>query len=125
MIAEFNKRKLMKVKIKRFDKTLVLPAYKTSGAAALDLASREEVKIEAGQVAYLPLNIALQIPKDSFVRLHVDDNNDVIKNNLLELKKTFKHYIFTEEKISKSKISAFISIPKLIANVLFPTPPFC
>jgi dUTP pyrophosphatase len=67
MIAEFNKRKLMKVKIKRFDKTLVLPAYKTSGAAALDLASREEVKIEAGQVAYLPLNIALQIPKDSFV----------------------------------------------------------
>ena len=45
------------------------------------------------------------IPKDSFIRLHVDDNNDVIKNNLLELKKTFKHYIFTEEKISKSKIS--------------------
>jgi dUTP pyrophosphatase len=67
MIAEFNERKLMKVKIKRFDKTLPLPVYKTSGAAALDLASREEMKIEAGQVAYLPLNIALQVPKDSFV----------------------------------------------------------
>jgi dUTP pyrophosphatase len=67
MIAEFNERKLMKVKIKRFDKTLPLPVYKTSGAAALDLASREEMKIEAGQVDYLPLNIALQVPKDSFV----------------------------------------------------------
>lgn len=45
------------------------------------------------------------IPKDSFIRLHVTDENNLIKNNLLELKKTFKHYIFTEEKISKSKIS--------------------
>jgi dUTP pyrophosphatase len=57
----------MKVKIKRFDKTLPLPVYKTSGAAALDLASREEMSIEAGQIAYLPLNIALQVPKDNFV----------------------------------------------------------
>jgi dUTP pyrophosphatase len=57
----------MKVKIKRFDKKLPLPVYKTTGAAALDLASREEVEIEAGGVAYLPLNIALQVPKDSFV----------------------------------------------------------
>lgn len=45
------------------------------------------------------------VPKDSFIRLHVTDENNLIKNNLLELKKTFKHYIFTEEKISKSKIS--------------------
>ena len=45
------------------------------------------------------------VPKDSYIRLHVTDENNLIKNNLLELKKTFKHYIFTEEKISKSKIS--------------------
>ncbi|MFA6814381.1 MAG: dUTP diphosphatase [Candidatus Pacebacteria bacterium] len=57
----------MKVKIKRFDKTIALPAYKTAGAAALDLASREEISIAAGQIAYLPLNIALQVPADSFV----------------------------------------------------------
>ncbi len=57
----------MKVKIKRFDKNLALPVYKTAGAAALDLASRVEVKIEPNQVAYLPLNIALKVPKDSFV----------------------------------------------------------
>ncbi|NLG06079.1 MAG: dUTP diphosphatase [Candidatus Pacebacteria bacterium] len=57
----------MKVKIKRFDKSLDLPVYKTAGAAALDLSSRVEVKIEPNQVAYLPLNIALKVPKDSFV----------------------------------------------------------
>lgn len=57
----------MKVKIKRFDKNLALPVYKTAGAAALDLASRVEVKIKPNQVAYLPLNIALKVPKDSFV----------------------------------------------------------
>lgn len=57
----------MKVKIKRFDKNLALPIYKTAGAAALDLASREEVIIAAGQIAYLPLNIALQVSGDSFV----------------------------------------------------------
>jgi len=45
------------------------------------------------------------IPKESYIRLHVANENNLIKNNLLELKKTFKHYIFTEEKISKSKIS--------------------
>jgi dUTP pyrophosphatase len=57
----------MKVKIKRFDKSLALPVYKTAGAAALDLASREEMTIPAGQIVYLPLNIALQVPEDSFV----------------------------------------------------------
>lgn len=57
----------MKVKIKRFDKKLALPSYKTAGAAALDLASRKKVSIKAGAIAYLPLNIALKVPKDSFV----------------------------------------------------------
>lgn len=57
----------MKVKIKRFDKKLALPSYKTMGAAALDLASRKKVSIKAGEIAYLPLNIALQVSEDSFV----------------------------------------------------------
>ena len=57
----------MKVKIKRFDKSLPLPAYKTAGAAALDLASREDMTIKAGETAYIPLNIALQVPEDAWV----------------------------------------------------------
>ena len=52
----------MKVKIKRFDKSLPLPEYKTAGAAAFDLSSRQQIEIPAQEVAYIPLNIALQMP---------------------------------------------------------------
>jgi len=57
----------MRVKIKRFDKSLPLPEYKTKGAAAFDLAARQETVIEPHQVNYVPLNIALQLPKDHWV----------------------------------------------------------
>lgn len=53
----------MKIKIKRFDKSLPLPEYKTSGAAAFDLYARKDVTIPIHQVAYIPLNIAIQLPK--------------------------------------------------------------
>lgn len=53
----------MKVKIKRFDKTLPLPEYKTSGAAAIDLYTRENITVPPRQIAYIPLNNALAIPK--------------------------------------------------------------
>ena len=59
----------MKVKIKLFDRSLPLPEYKSSGAAALDLYSRLDMLIPPGEVAYIPLNIALQIPDDYFVFL--------------------------------------------------------
>lgn len=57
----------MQVKIKRFDKNLPLPSYKTKGAAAMDLAARQATTIPAQSVGYIPLNIALQIPDDHFV----------------------------------------------------------
>ncbi|HEX9817333.1 MAG TPA: dUTP diphosphatase [Patescibacteria group bacterium] len=56
----------MKVSIKRFDKTLPLPEYKTAGAAAFDLSARVETTIPAGVVQRVPLNIALQLPKNYF-----------------------------------------------------------
>lgn len=59
----------MKVKIKLFDQSLPLPEYKSSGAAALDLYSRLDLTIESGTIVYVPLNIALQIPKEYFVLL--------------------------------------------------------
>ena len=52
----------MKIRIKRFDKSLPLPEYKTKGAAGFDLSSREEIIIKAGEVGYAPLNIAIDIP---------------------------------------------------------------
>lgn len=53
----------MKIKIKRFDKSLPLPEYKTKGAAAFDLYAREEITIEAKSAGYVPLNIAIDLPE--------------------------------------------------------------
>ena len=60
---------MVQVKIKLFDPSLPLPAYKSSGAAALDLYARQDMSVEAGEVAYVPLNVALQVLADHFVLL--------------------------------------------------------
>jgi dUTP pyrophosphatase len=59
----------MDVEIKRFDKEIPLPIYKTEGAACLDLYSRTEVKIPSHEVGYIPLNIALSIPEGYWVMI--------------------------------------------------------
>lgn len=53
----------MNIKIKRFDKELPLPKYKTEGAVAFDLYTRESVTLEPGEVKLIPLNVALEFPK--------------------------------------------------------------
>lgn len=50
------------VVFKRFDTTLPVPAYQTAGAAGFDLYSRLPLMIGPREVAYAPLNIALQLP---------------------------------------------------------------
>ena len=57
----------MKVKIKRFDKTLPLPEYKTPGAACIDLYTRETTIIKPKEIKYIPLNVALEVPSNCFV----------------------------------------------------------
>jgi len=57
----------MKLKIKRFDKSLPLPVHKTSGAVAVDLYSRLDTTIEPHQFAYVPMNVAIKIPDGYFV----------------------------------------------------------
>jgi len=59
----------MKIKIKRFDKSLPMPEYKTSGAAAFDLYVRENTTVQAQSTALIPLNIALQLPKNHWVMM--------------------------------------------------------
>jgi dUTP pyrophosphatase len=60
---------MIKLKIKLFDKNLPLPAYKTNRAAALDLYARMNVTIAAKEIAYVPLNIALELPSDHWALL--------------------------------------------------------
>ncbi len=57
----------MKLKIKRFDKSLPLPVHKTSGAVAVDLCSRIDVKIKPKETAYIPMNVGIQIPNGYFI----------------------------------------------------------
>lgn len=52
----------MKLIVKRFDKSIPLPSYKTSGSVCLDLSSRIDTTIIPGQIAYIPLNIAAKLP---------------------------------------------------------------
>lgn len=59
----------MQIKIKRFDKTLPLPAHKTPGAVAVDLSSRLPVDIAPGEIAYIPMNVAIKVPDDYFILL--------------------------------------------------------
>ncbi len=53
-----------KIKIKRFDRSFPLPSYQTSGAVGFDLSARKTIKIKPGMVGYVPLNIAVETPRD-------------------------------------------------------------
>lgn len=53
----------MKIRVKRFDKTLPLPEYKTAGAAAFDFLAREHTVVPPKAVAYIPLNVAIEVPE--------------------------------------------------------------
>ena len=57
----------MKIKLKRFDRSLPLPEYKTEGAACVDLYSRLDIIIPPLSFGRIPVNIALEIPSNCFV----------------------------------------------------------
>jgi dUTP pyrophosphatase len=59
----------MIVPIKRFDKEIPLPAYKTDGAAAFDLCARITTEIPPKEFAYVPLNVAVETPPGYFLML--------------------------------------------------------
>ena len=59
----------MKLLLKRFDKSLPLPVHKTPGAVAVDLCSRLDVDVAPGEIAYIPMNVAIKIPDGFFVLL--------------------------------------------------------
>lgn len=53
----------MKVKIKRIDKSLEIPEYKTKGAVGFDLLARAETVIKPFEVKLIPLNLVVKVPK--------------------------------------------------------------
>ncbi len=59
----------MELRIKRFDKEIPLPQYKTEGAAAFDLCARVAVEIPSKEFTYIPLNVAVETPPGYFLML--------------------------------------------------------
>lgn len=59
----------MRIKIKRFDKDLPLPEYKTAGAAGFDICAKERMEILPGTTEHAFLNIAVEIPEGYFLLL--------------------------------------------------------
>ena len=59
----------MKLRIKRFDKSLPLPVHKTTGAVAVDLCSRIDVEVKPKEITYIPMNVAIKIPDGYFILL--------------------------------------------------------
>ena len=57
------------IKVKRFDKEIPLPEYKTKGAAAFDLYARISVEIPPKEFKYVPLNVAVETPPGYFLLL--------------------------------------------------------
>ncbi|MBS3157215.1 dUTP diphosphatase [Candidatus Woesearchaeota archaeon] len=72
----------MKVKIKRVDKSLPLPKYKTPGAVAFDVLARETVEIEPNSIGRVPINIIIEIPK-GYMLLLKDRSSTAKKKGLL------------------------------------------
>lgn len=52
----------MKVKIKRIDTSIPLPAYQTSGSVAFDLTSRLDMTVPPKSLGAIPVNIIVEIP---------------------------------------------------------------
>lgn len=67
----------MKVKIKRIDKSLPMPAYQTSGAVAFDLYSRIDITIPPKTLERLPTNVIIAIPKGYM--LEIKDRSSTLK----------------------------------------------
>lgn len=59
----------MDIRIKRHDKELPLPEYKTPGSAAMDCHVREDITIEPKSVGYALLNFSLAPPPGHFVMM--------------------------------------------------------
>ncbi len=56
---------MVKILVKKFDKNIKLPAYKTSGSSGMDLVAyiKKKITINPGKTAMIPTGIAVAIPK--------------------------------------------------------------
>ena len=56
---------MVKILVKKFDKNIKLPTYKTSGSSGMDLVAyiKNKITINPGKTAMVPTGIAVAVPK--------------------------------------------------------------
>ena len=62
---------MVKILIKKFDKNIKLPTYKTSGSSGMDLAAhiKSKTNIKPNKIAVIPTGIAVAIPKNYEIQI--------------------------------------------------------
>ena len=62
---------MVKILVKKFDKDIKLPAYKTSGSSGMDIMAytKNKITISAGKTAMIPTGIAVAIPKNYEIQI--------------------------------------------------------
>ena len=62
---------MVKILVKKFDKNIKLPAYKTSGSSGMDLMAyiKNKLTIKPGKIAMIPTGIAIAIPKNYEIQI--------------------------------------------------------
>ena len=62
---------MVKILVKKFDKNIELPIYKTSGSSGMDLVAyvKSKIIIKPGKTAMVPTGIAVAIPKNYEIQI--------------------------------------------------------
>ena len=62
---------MVKILVKKFDKNIKLPAYKTSGSSGMDLVAyiKSKINIKPGKSAMIPTGIAVAIPRNYEIQI--------------------------------------------------------
>ena len=62
---------MIKILVKKFDKNIKLPTYKTSGSSGMDLVAyiKNKITIDPGKTAIIPTGIAVAIPKNYEIQI--------------------------------------------------------
>ena len=62
---------MVKILVKKFDKNIKLPAYKTSGSSGMDLVAyiKKKITINPGKTAMISTGIAVAIPKNYEIQI--------------------------------------------------------
>ena len=62
---------MVKILVKKFDKNIKLPAYKTSGSSGMDLVAyiKNKITINPGKTAMISTGIAVAIPKNYEIQI--------------------------------------------------------